>query len=68
MVELQVTPRDGDVLQIGTQTPQTLPAGETAIFEVTILTTTSTYTGHELNITYYLWGQPFTLRTTCNSN
>ena len=66
MVELQVTPRDGDVLEIGNQSVQTLKAGEETIFEATILTRLDSYTGREINITYYMWGKPFTLRTTVN--
>lgn len=65
MVEIQVTPRDGDVLQLGAEYGSvTLEPRSTQIVEARILTDINLYTTRELNITYYIWGRPFTLRTT----
>lgn len=64
MVELQVTPMDGDVLQLGDDTARALPAQSTGDIQATILTDISMHSVRELNITYYVWGVPFTLRTT----
>lgn len=64
MVELQVTPMDGDVLQVGDDTARALPAKSTGDIQATILTDVGMHSVRELNVTYYMWGVPFTLRTT----
>ena len=64
MVELQVTPMTGDVLQIGDDTARALAAHSTGDIQATILTDVNMHSVRELNITYYMWGMPFTLRTT----
>ena len=64
MVELQVTPMTGDVLQIGDDTARALAAHTTGDLQATILTDVNMHSVRELNITYYMWGVPFTLRTT----
>lgn len=65
MIEVQVTPMDGDVLQLGDDTARALPARTTGDIQATILTDVNMHAVRELNITYYMWGLPFTLRTTC---
>ena len=55
MVELQVTPREGDVLQMGNEQSKALSAGATGDISTTV---------RELIITYYVWGIPFTVKTT----
>lgn len=65
MVELQVTPMSGDVLQIGDFTPKALPSHATGDIQATILTDANMHSTRELNVTYYIWGLPFTLRTIC---
>lgn len=65
MIEVQVTPMDGDVLQLGDDTARALPARTTGDIQATILTDVNMHAVRELNITYYMWGLPFTLRTAC---
>lgn len=66
LVEIQVTPMIGDVLQMGFTSSVTVPAGETADVSVTILTdyTVSKHPVRELNVSYYMWGAPFSMKTT----
>ncbi len=64
MVELQVTPMQGDVMQLGDSSAKALPARSTGDIQATILTDVNMHSVRELNITYYMWGMPFTLRTT----
>ena len=64
MIEVQVTPMDGDVLQIGDYSVKQLAARATGDLQATILTTINMHPVRELNVTYYVWGMPFTLKTT----
>lgn len=64
MVELQVTPMAGDVLQIGAVGETKLPAGQTADITATILTDIHMHPIREVTITYYIWGVPYTMKTT----
>ena len=64
MVELQVTPMAGDVLQIGSYHDVKLPARQTVDATATILTSKDMHPIREVNITYYIWGVPFTMKTT----
>lgn len=64
MVEVQVTPMEGDVLQIGDTSAKVLAARTTGDIQATILTDINMHAVRELNVTYYMWGLPFTLRTT----
>ena len=64
MVELQVTPMAGDVLQIGAFEDVKLPAGRSVDATATILTDVNMHPIREVTITYYIWGVPFTLKTT----
>ena len=64
MIEAQVTPMDGDVLQIGDYSVKQLTAHATGDLQVTILTTVDMHPVREINVTYYVWGMPFTLKTT----
>lgn len=64
MVELQVTPMAGDVLQMGDIPGITVPAGGTADATAVILTTMGNHSIREICVTYYMWGIPFTLKTT----
>ena len=63
MVEVQVTPMEGDELQIGDDTARALPARSTGDITATILTDVNMHSVRELNITYYMWGVPFSLKT-----
>lgn len=64
MIEAQVTPMDGDVLQIGDFSVKQLPGRSRGDLQVTILTNIGMHPVRELNVTYYVWGMPFTLKTT----
>lgn len=64
MVELQVTPREGDVLQMGNEQARALGAGTTGDISATVLTSVESIPVRELIITYYVWGIPFTVKTT----
>lgn len=64
MVEVQVTPMAGDVLQLADDTARALPARTTGDLGATILTDVNMHSVRELNISYYMWGVPFTIRTT----
>lgn len=64
MVEVQVTPMQGDVLQLADDTARALPARTTGDLGATILTDINMHSVRELNISYYMWGVPFSIRTT----
>jgi len=64
MVELQITPMAGDILQIGSSQDVKLPAGQTVDATATILTQKNMHAIREVCITYYIWGVPFTMKTT----
>ena len=64
MIELQVTPMAGDILQIGATADVKLPAGQTADVTATILTDVNMHAIREVTVTYYIWGVPFTMKTT----
>ena len=64
MVELQVTPMAGDILQIGSYTDVKLPAKQTVDATATILTEKDMHPIREVTISYYIWGVPFTTKTT----
>lgn len=64
MVEVQVSPMAGDVLQVGGAPGVTVPAGGTADATAVILTTAGNHSIREVSVTYYMWGAPFTLKTT----
>ena len=64
MIELQVTPMSGDILQIGSYADVKLPAGQTVDATATILTGRNMHSIREVTVTYYIWGVPFTMKTT----
>ena len=64
IVEIQVTPLSGDVLQMGETQAYDLPAGRTMDLTATILTLKTAQNIRELTVTYYIWGLPFTARVT----
>lgn len=68
MMEVQITPMSGDVLQIGSNEVLTLPAHAIGDISATILTSRDMHAVREVNITYYMWGIPFTIRTTIQVN
>ena len=64
MVELQITPMDGDVVQLPTSGTPAIAKRSDGQVQATILTDIHSHTVREINISYYMWGFPFTLRTT----
>ena len=64
MVELQVSPMAGDVLQVGDVPEVTVQPGATADAAAVILTDADMHAIREITITYYMWGIPFTMKTT----
>ena len=67
MVEIQVVPETGDVLQIGTQQAYSLGARSIGDIQTTILTGRDSHAIRELVITYYIWGRPFTISRTAGA-
>lgn len=65
-VELQVTPMDGDLLQLGDTESHSLKAKGTGDIQATILTGKGNHNIRQLTVTYYIWGIPFTLTTAYN--
>ena len=64
VIELRVTPMQGDVLQIGETGRRTLSAGMVTDVSATILTTRENHSVREGTVTCYFWGIPFTMRLT----
>lgn len=65
--EIQITPVAEDILQIGETMPVDIPAHEKGNVQAILLTSKDTKTIRELTVTYYIWGLPFTIRTTYGS-
>lgn len=68
MIEMQIVPTAGDVLQIGDLTPKALPSQTEGNVQATLLTGRDNHSIRELIVTYYVWGVSFTLRTTSGAN
>jgi len=64
MVELQISPMAGDVLQIGDAPLVSVQPGSTADAMAVLLTDADMHAIREVTITYYMWGVPFTMKTT----
>ena len=64
MVEIQVSPMAGDVLQVGDAPFFTVPAGGTTDATAVILTDRNMHAVREVTVTYYMWGIPFSIKTT----
>lgn len=65
MIEVQIVPKDGDVLQIGDYTVHSLEAKSTGSITATILTAKENNSVRDVVITYYVWGVSFTINYTC---
>ena len=63
-VQIQIAPMNGDVLQTAENAPGQIPARGTGEVRATILTRKNMHNVREIMVTYYLWGMPFSLRTT----
>ncbi|MBQ8535905.1 MAG: hypothetical protein IJ461_00660 [Clostridia bacterium] len=64
MIEVQIVPVEGDVLQMGDLQARGLPARSTGDISATILTRAGNHNVREIIVTYYVWGVPYTLKTT----
>ena len=67
IMEMQVTPMSGDVLQIGDPDRYDLAAGKEADLSATILSPRDSHNIRELVFSYYIWGLPFFVRLTSGS-
>lgn len=69
-VEVQVSPMTGDVLQftgndyVSVPTLVSVPVGGTNEASAVVLTTAGNHSIREVTVTFYMWGIPFTLKTT----
>jgi hypothetical protein len=64
VIELRVTPMQGDVLQVGDETLHSLPSGKDTDLSAMILTSREMHSVREATVSYYFWGIPFTARLT----
>ena len=64
VIEIRITPMQGDVLQLGDETPHDLPSGRQADLSATILTNRNMHSVREATVTWYVWGLPFSARLT----
>ena len=64
VIEIRITPMQGDVLQIGEETPHDLPSGRQTDLSATILTDRNMHSVREATVTWYFWGLPFTEKLT----
>ncbi|MCR4882934.1 MAG: hypothetical protein K6A68_05160 [Clostridiales bacterium] len=62
-VEAAILPMQGDIMQLPDTVQHLLPSQSEGILECTLLTGIHMHTVREIQITYYLWGIPFTLST-----
>ena len=60
VIEIRITPMQGDVLQLGDETPHDLPSGRQTDLSATILTNRNMHSVREATVTWYFWGLPFT--------
>ena len=65
MIEVQIIPKEGDVLQIGDFEVRSLEAKTSGNVSATILTAKDSHSVREALITYYVWGVSFSIRYTC---
>ena len=64
VIEIRITPMQGDVLQIGEETPHDLPSGRQTDLSATILTDRNMHSVREATVTWYFWGIPFSEKMT----
>jgi hypothetical protein len=64
VIEIRITPMQGDVIQIGEEYVHDLPAGQQMDLTATIMTARNMHAVREATVTWYFWGLPFSLRTT----
>lgn len=64
MVEIQVTPQSGDILQIGGKGARALSAKSEGDVSARILAPKDSHPVREILVTYYVWGVSFSMKTT----
>ena len=64
VAEIQVFPAGRDILQMPEEQESSIPARGTGEIQARILTGKDMHNVREMMITYYLWGLPFSMRTT----
>lgn len=64
LIEIRVTPMQGDVLQIGDEFPHDLLSGRETDLSAVILTDRKMHSVREATVSYYFWGIPFTVTMT----
>jgi hypothetical protein len=64
VIEVRITPMQGDILQLGDLEERRLPSGRETDLNVTILTARDMHSVREATVSYYFWGIPFTAKIT----
>ena len=64
VIEIRITPMQGDVLQIGDDAAHDLPSGQQTDLTATILTARNMHSVREATVTWYFWGLPFSEKLT----
>ncbi len=64
VIEIRITPMQGDVLQIGEESVHDLAPDWTMDLSATILTAREMHSVREASVSYYFWGIPFTTKMT----
>ena len=59
VIELRITPMEGDVVQLGDNMEHRLASGRDLDLSVTIMTARGMHSIREATVTYYFWGIPF---------
>ena len=62
--EIRITPMQGDVLMISSQSENSIPAGKKGSLSATILTARNMHSIREAIVTWYFWGIPFSEKLT----
>lgn len=64
VIEIRITPMQGDILQIGEEAVHDLSSGQQMDLSATILTGRNMHSVREATVSYYFWGVPFTTKLT----
>ncbi len=64
VVEIRITPMQGDVLQLGEETAHDLAAGKSMDLSALILTSRNMHSVREATVSWYFWGIPFSTKLT----
>lgn len=64
VVEIRITPMQGDILQLGEETEHDLHSGESMDLSALILTARNMHSVREATVSWYFWGIPFTTKLT----